>query len=449
MRQGTKGPDSGLENGLAGLKMCRGLRRLALNLIGAVACAAALLASPVAWAQDELKIAAVVNDDVITQLDVYMRLRLAMLSAHLQDTPDTRQRLLPQVMRTLIDDHLKLQEAKSEGVTVGDGDVNNRIDNLAKRNGLSRADFESMLASNGVLVTALADQMRADVSWNRLVQRKLRPTIRITDEEINEAEARDKAALGKLEYHLSQIFLAVDAPKDLPAVQQSAQRLLEQLQTGADFASLASQFSQDTSAALGGDIGWVRADEVDPAIARELAQAGQGDAAKGKLLGPIQATGGIVVDRIEDVRQVNLSSVAPGSVHMVQLIWPLPPNAADKEIEAAQQQADSLAGTPNTCQDFQRLAPSGATFRDFGRIALDDMPPEIRQIATNQAIGTPTKGIRGDGGIAVFVVCDRGDSSGQISRVAIADRLAQDRLETLARGYLSDLRRAAYIDIRL
>ena len=439
-----------LENGLAGIEMSRPLRRLAFNLIGAIACIAALLAAPVARAQDELKIAAVVNDDVITQLDVYMRLRLAMLSARLEDTPEQRQKLLPQVMRTLIDDHLKLQEAKSEGVTVGDGDVNNRIDNLAKKNGMSRADFESMLGSNGVLVTALADQMRADVSWNRLVQRKLRPTIIITDEEINEAMAQQKAAQGKLEYHLSQIFLAVDAPKDQPAVMQSAQRLLEQLQTGADFASLATQFSQDTSAAEGGDIGWIRIDQAESALARELAQVGPGAAAKGKIIGPIQTAGGIIVDRIEDVRTVNGSSVvAPGSVHLVRLLWPLAPNAADKEVEAAQEQADGYSGKTRTCDEFQRLQPSGANFADFGRVALGDMPPEIREIATNQEIGAPTKGIRGDGGIAVFVVCDRGDSNGQVSRVAIADRLAQERLETLARGYLSDLRRAAYIDIRL
>jgi peptidyl-prolyl cis-trans isomerase SurA len=426
------------------------LRRSAWNLIGAVACAAALLTAPAAHAQDELKIAAVVNDDVITQLDVYMRLRLAMLSAHLQDSPDIRQRLLPQVMRTLIDDHLKLQEAKSEGVTVGDGDVNNRIDNLAKRNGVARADFESMLSSNGVLVSALADQIRADLAWNRLVQRKLRPTIHITDEEIDESLARAKAARGKLEYRMSQIFLAVDAPKDQPVVLQSAQRLLEQLQGGADFASLATQFSQDTmSAAVGGDIGWVRADEVDPAIARELARVGQGDAAKGKVVGPVQGTGGIFLDRIEDTRTSDEATVAPGMVHLVQLIWPLAPNAADKEIDAAQQQADTFSGTTRTCDEFQRATPAGANFRDFGRVSLDDMPPDIRQIATNQEIGAPTKGIRGDGGIAVFEICDRGDGSGKISRVALADRLAQERLETLGRGYLSDLRRAAYIDIRL
>jgi len=404
-----------------------------------------------AAAQDELKIAAVVNDDVITQLDIFARLRAAMLSARLEDTPENRQRLLPTVMRTLIDEHLKSQEARTEGVTVGDGEVNARIATLASRNNMSRADFESMLMGNGILISVLSDQIRADISWSRLVQRKLRPTIRITDAEINESLARAKAAQGKNEYRIAQIFQAVDSPKDAPSVQQSAQRLMEQLQGGADFGSLAQEFSQDTSASSGGDIGWIRVDEADPAIGAELAKLGSGPDVKGKVLGPIQGTGGYYLVQIQDVRQVGISDVAPGSVHMVRLLWRLASNASDKEVAAAQDQADAFAAKPaHSCQEFQALAndATSASFDDLGRVPVDDMPPEIRNLVITQPVGEPTKGIRGDGGVAIFVVCDRGDSK-EISRVAIADRLAADRLETLARGYLSDLRRAAYIDLRL
>ena len=114
--------------------------------IAAVLCLLIGLAAgaPAALAQDELKIAAVVNDDVITQLDVFARLRAAMLSARLQDTPENRQNLLPNVMRSLIDDHLKAQEAKAQGVTVGDAEVNARIANLASRNNMSREDFDAI-----------------------------------------------------------------------------------------------------------------------------------------------------------------------------------------------------------------------------------------------------------------------------------------------------------------
>jgi peptidyl-prolyl cis-trans isomerase SurA len=425
-------------------------RRGIVTVFALLALFAAFAMPRCASAQDELKIEVVVNDDVITQLDVFMRLRMAMISARLQDTPEVRQRLLPTVRRALIDDHLRLQEAKAQGVTVGDREVDARIETLARRNNMTRSDFEAMLSSNGVMVSALADQIRADISWNRLVQRKLRPTIRITDDEINDALNRANAAKGRPEFRLSQIFLAVDSPKDAPAVQQSAQRLLEQLQGGADFGSLASEFSQDTSAGNGGDLGWVRPDEVDPAIARALSVGGQ-PAAKGTLIGPVQGTGGFFLVLVQDIRTGEESAVAPGSVHLVQLIWPLAPNAADKEVQAAQAQADSFAGKARSCDEFERLAPeeASAQFRDFGRVAITDFPPELQNYAINQPIGSPTPGIRGSGGVAVFVVCDRGDASGQVSRVAIADRLAGERLETLARGYLSDLRRAAYVDFRL
>jgi peptidyl-prolyl cis-trans isomerase SurA len=410
------------------------------------------LGSRIALAQDELKIAAVVNDDVITQLDIVARLRAAMLSARLQDTPETRQQLLPNVMRALIDDHLKTQEAVAQGVTVGDGEINSRISGLAARNDMSREDFERYLSSNGILVSALADQIRADISWGRLVQRKLRSTIRITDAEINEALARAKAAQGKAEYRLSQIFQAVDSPKDAPAVQQSSQRLLDQLDSGADFASLAQEFSQDTSAADGGDIGWRRPDQVDPAIAAQLTPLGSGADVRGKVLGPIQGTGGYYLVRVEDVRTGSESVVAPGSVHMVRLVWPLTPNASEREAKAAQEQADAFSKKEaHSCEEFERLAQDArpAVFQDMGRPQVDDMPPEIRNMVLTQPVGEPTSAIKGDAGVAIFVVCDRGDSNGQISRVAIADRLASERLETLARGYLSDLRRSAYIDIRL
>jgi peptidyl-prolyl cis-trans isomerase SurA len=422
---------------------------LGLFLLLALGCVG--LSRPAA-AQDELKIAAVVNDDVITQLDVFTRLRLAMLSARLQDTPETRQRLLPTVMRTLIDEHLKLQEAKSEGVTVGDGEVNARISVMAKRNNMSREDFEAELSSNGILVSALEDQQRSDIAWARLVQRKLRPTIRITDAEINEAVARARSAQGKTEYHLSVIFQQVDSPKDTSAVQQSAQRLMEQLQAGADFASLAQEFSQDTSASNGGDLGWVRPDQGDPAIGRELERLGNDPSIKGRVLGPIQGTGGYYLVRVEDIRQSDDSNLAPGSVHLVRLLWSLAPNASEKEVKSAQELADAFSTKTQSCDAFSRAAQSGeaggnASFTDMGRVPVDDMPPDIRQMVINQQVGQPTAGIRGDGGVAIFVVCDRGGADN--SRVAIADRLAAERLETLARGYLSDLRRAAYIDIRL
>src|SRR5262252_4054544 len=107
-------------------KFMTALRGAAICLTLGVAAAAGFV-GVTAHAQDSLRIAAVVNDDIISELDVYMRLRMAMLSAKLQDSDETRRRLLPQVLRNLIDDRLKMQEAKRAGVKVNPADVEARI----------------------------------------------------------------------------------------------------------------------------------------------------------------------------------------------------------------------------------------------------------------------------------------------------------------------------------
>ena len=218
---------------------------LCLALLSGFASLTPVAPVPPAAAQDSMRIAAVVNEDIISELDIFMRLRMAMMSARLEDTPETRERLVPQVLRSLIDDQLKLQEAKRQGITVNPADVEKRLDSIAERNNMSRDELSSFLRGNGILVEALADQILAELSWARLVQRTLRPRINITDQEINDEARRMRQTAGQTEYKLYQIFLAVDAPGQETQIRDSAERLIEQINEGADFESLASEFSQD------------------------------------------------------------------------------------------------------------------------------------------------------------------------------------------------------------
>jgi peptidyl-prolyl cis-trans isomerase SurA len=426
------------------LKIVQMLRRAALCLalltvVGVVA--------PV-QAQDSLRIAAVVNDDIISELDVYMRLRMAMLSAHLEDTQETRQRLLPQVLRNLIDDRLKLQEAKRAGIKINPADVERRIDRLAERNNMTRAQLEQFLRGNGVLVDAVADQITAELNWARLVQRTLRPRIVITDQEINEEAARMQATQGQTEYKLYQIFLAVDAPDQESDVRNSASRLLEQLQSGADFESLAQEFSQDEGALKGGNWGWMRLDQMEPAVAKEIQMA-----PAGQLIGPVRGTGGYYIAVARETRVSGSGdATSTGSVTVKQILWSLPPNAAESEVNRAISQANTTAPKIESCAQMAQIAheASPGVYRELGSVPVNDLPEQVRSVAINQPVDVPSPPIRTDQGVGLYVICARqGSDDDSQSRTAIADRLGQQRLETLARGYLSDLRRAAVIEIRM
>ena len=103
------------------------------------------------------------------------------------------------------------------------------------------------------------------------------------------ALAQIQAAQGQTEYRLSQIFLAAGSSGDEASLSQSAQRLKEQLDQGADFAAIASEFSQDQGSIRGGDWGWVRLDMLDPQVAQVVQTL-----PPGQIGGPIRGTGGWV-----------------------------------------------------------------------------------------------------------------------------------------------------------
>src|SRR5262245_2740056 len=366
------------------------LRRGVLCLALLAVVGGALLAIP-ARAQDTLRIAAVVNEDIITELDVYMRLRMAMLSAKLQDNDETRKRLVPQVLRNLIDDHLKMQEAKRLGIKINPADVEKRLNSLAERINMSRDDLESFLKGNGILIDAVADQITADLSWARLVQRTIRPKIVITDQEINDEAARMQATQGQLEYKLYQIFLAVDAPDQESAERDSAQRLIDQLNAGADFQSLAQEFSQDEGAFKGGNWGWLRLDQMEPAVSKEIQIA-----PTGQLIGPVRGTGGYFIAFAKETRTSGATDTGAGSVTMKQILWSLPPNAADKEVNRAISQAKTVAGKIENCGQMSQVAQEAApgTYRELGSVLVNDLPREVQPIAINQPIDVPSTPIR-------------------------------------------------------
>jgi peptidyl-prolyl cis-trans isomerase SurA len=421
-------------------------KRFWRNALGALLISCSIASIQPAAAQDELKIAAVVNDEIITQLDLVMRMRIAMVSAKLPNTPEVQQRLLPQVLRQLIDEHLKRQEAKKEKIEVSDAEVDREVDRIAQRNGLTREQLQQQLNSNGILLSAISDQIRADIGWVRVVQTKLRSSVNITEEEINDEITRIKATQGQSEYRLQQIFLAADNPSQDSSVAASAQRLADQLNEGADFGSLAAQFSQDQSADQGGDQGWVRLDQMDPALTSfvQTAQPNQ-------LIGPVRGIGGYYLAIVRAVRPVASAVESAGTVSLRRVLWPMPANAAESEIAKAGDQAREVASKIQGCDAVQDAAASmaAAVYSDLGTVSITDLTSEVQAAAINQPIGVPTSPIRTSQGVGIYVVCARQGGDQGLSRVAIADRLGRQRMETLARGYLSDLRRAAVVDVRM
>jgi peptidyl-prolyl cis-trans isomerase SurA len=248
-------------------------------------------------ASQDLKIAAVVNDDIITVIALLVRTRVANVASHVPDTPENRQRLSSLVLRNLIDEHLKTQAAKAQGITVDEAEVTARLTDLAQQNHLSLDEFKKRLMASGILIDTLADQIRADLAWQMVVRKRFRAAATVNRKDIDDEMAQMKENEGKPEYLVGEIFLPVYTPSDAAAVEATGNELMSQLQQGANFNELAQQFSQSPTASSGGILGWMRADQLDASM-RDAVIA----MTKGQITGPIQTSGGYSILTVFDQR---------------------------------------------------------------------------------------------------------------------------------------------------
>jgi peptidyl-prolyl cis-trans isomerase SurA len=164
----------------------------------------------------------------------------------------------------------------------------------------------------------------------------------------------------------------------------------------------------------------------------------------------VQGIGGFYIAKIQAERPIAGGATTAGKVALKRILWALPSNAADSEVAKATDQAKTVAAGIRSCNDMQKAAATatGASYSDLGTLSINELTPEVQSSAINQPIGLPTLPIRTGQGVGLYVVCSR-QNAGAMSRVTIADQLGRQRLETLARGYLSDLRRNAVVDMRM
>ena len=159
--------------------------------------------------QDNIRIAAVVNEDIISLFDIQSRIKLYLTTSGIDDTVEVRQRLLPQVLNSLIEEKLKIQEARDKKIEITDKEISNAVSIIEQNNGIKPGEFLQLLEKQGISEVTFYDQIKADVAWLKVVREVLSRDISITEEEVNTVIERLKSNQGSPEYLLAEITLPV------------------------------------------------------------------------------------------------------------------------------------------------------------------------------------------------------------------------------------------------
>ncbi len=413
----------------------------ALVVLGFVLLAGTGLASA-----QEMRIAAIVNDDVVSLSDLANRVNLVMRSSGMPDNQQVRDRVTSQVLRNLIDEKLQMQEAKRLNVTIPKEEIDQALARLEQQNNMPKGALDKFLEERGISRQTLVEQLTASIAWGKLVRGRLLQEVTISDEEVADELKRMKENADTPQSRVSEIFLAIDNPSQEPEVKRSAEHLIDQIRTGTNFSALAQQFSQSPTAAVGGDLGWVTPSQLLPALGNALAKMKPGE-----MSYPIHTTAGYYILYLLDRKAPGQADPNATVLSLVEVVLPVTPQTPPAEQQRVLAQAQQISATVKSCGELAKVGRERApqTSRELPEIRAGDLPAPVKPIVLALGVAEASKPMPMPGGLGVVMVCQRKDPPGGIPKPEeVKEVLVRQRLDALARRYLRDLRRAAYVDIR-
>ncbi len=395
------------------------------------------------------QIVAVVNGDVITSGDVGNRGRLFALSTGLPVTPEVLARLRPQVAKQLVDERLRLQEVQRRRIGVSDREIADAIGEIEQRNGMPKGALGSSLRGQGVALRTLIDQVRVQLGWTRVLREELGVKADINAADVADQLRLFKDQIGKPEFRVSEIFIPIDEPAKSADARKFADTVIGQLRAGAPFPVVAAQFSQSQTALQGGDLGWVPAIQLDPAVASVVQEM-----PAGAVSNPIEVPGGISIVSLRAKREIGRDQATVMSIRQVfvPFVGALNPAAPSDQQRRAVEQAQGISRSAKTCKDMEEANQRFGTVRpsDPGEVRLETVASvPLRNLLAGMSVGAASKPVVANEGAAVLMVCSREQKTAATpTKEEIGEKLLQERVELASRQLQRDLRRRAVMDER-
>ncbi|MEE4538831.1 MAG: peptidylprolyl isomerase [Erythrobacter sp.] len=394
---------------------------------------------------NERSATAIVNGFVITGTDIDQRVALVTAASEGEVPDEELQRLRVQVLRNLIDETLKVQAASALEMVVEPEQIEQTYQQLAVQNfGQNPEAMDAYLASIGSSPTALKRQIEGEIAWDRLLRRNITPFINVSADEVNDILQRLEASRGTEEYRLGEIYMNATA-ENREAVVANMRQIMEQLEGGGSFVAYARQYSEATTAVVGGDTGFLRLETLPGPMAEAASQM-----QPGQLVGPIEIPGGFTIMYLIERRQVLTADPRDAVLSLKQISLQFPEGTSQAEANEKIAEFGTFIESLRGCAD----AENARTLIDAQVVSNDQiqarqLPEQLQGILLNLQIGqtTPPFG-SAEEGVRVLMLCGRDDpedTSGPTFQ-SVMSTIEEERINKRAQRYLRDLRNDAYIE---
>jgi peptidyl-prolyl cis-trans isomerase SurA len=398
------------------------------------------------------RIVAVVNDGVVLESELEVassevRTRLKSQNVSLPAEAVLRS----QVLERLVLEEIQAQRAERAGISASDEQVNQALEDIAKRNGIAFAELPAQLAGQGIVYADYRAQLKREIQRQMLRGRDVMQRISISPRELDQyLEQQKKTATAASEYNVSHILVAVAqdaAPAAVTEASKRAQDIVTRARQGADFAQLAVTYSASQTALEGGALGWRKGPELPTFLADVVAQLKPGEVSD-----VLQTATGFHIVRLNDKRSTAGSQIVE-QVHLRHILIKTNELMDDATVrqKLTQMRARILGG-----EDFGVLAKttsedpgSAVNGGDLGWSQLGAyvgvFSAEANKLKDNE-ISMP---FRSEYGWHIVQMLGRRqfDNTETAAREQAYEALRDARLDEATEAWLQQLRDEAYVDI--
>ena len=392
-----------------------------------------------------IKATAIVNGDVITQTDVDQRLALLAIANGNQIPADQVDALRQQVLRNLIDETLQIQAAKTDKIEIKKADIDRTVERVASGVKQSPQQLGDYLQSHGSSIESLRRQIEGEIAWSRLQRDKIESGVSVGDDEVKSVLQKLNASKGTEEYRVGEIFLS-STPYTQEQTLQNAIKILDQLKNGASFAGYARQYSEASTAAVGGDLGWVRPEQLPAPLATALRQMGPGTISQ-----PIPVPGGVSIIAVQDTRKILTADPRDAVLSLKQVSITFPKGTSRDQAEPIVARFADAAKNIGGCGGAEKIAGDfHGEVVTSDQVKMRDLPVTLQQMMLPMQVGQATQPFGSlEEGVRVLVICGRDEAEANAPTYDdIYSQLNEERVNMRARRYLADLRRDAVIEFR-
>jgi peptidyl-prolyl cis-trans isomerase SurA len=303
----------------------------------------------------------------------------------------------------------------------------------------------AFLDSHGSNVTTLRRQIEGEIAWQRLQRAKMESGVSVGDDEVKAVLDKMNASKGTQEFRVGEIFLS-STPATQAQTLDNANKILTQLRQGASFAGYARQYSEASTAAVGGDLGWVRPEQLPTPLADAVRQM-----PAGAISNPIPVPGGFSIIAVQDTRKILTADPRDAVLSLKQLSVVFPKGTTRAAAEPIVSRFAEAARNVGGCGGADKLAADfHAEVVTSDQVKMRDLPVALQTLMLPMQVGqaTPPYGTLEDG-IRVLVICGRDEPTSTAPTYDdVYNQINEERVNSRARRYLRDLRRDAVIEFR-